>query len=146
MRPSLVIPRIRAQAPIFQGRVAGAKGIAQAIANDDLPAPNCFIVLMGITPAEEALLGPHKPQMLVQLAALICVPNAVNDERGQGAAEDLYSCFLQLRDALQDWTPDAAKYGPVQMDALTLDGETYNRARAWAQVDFNSTADLPDLV
>jgi len=144
---------------VFEGRVVGAKGVAQALVSDDLPVPQCIIVLMGITPSEESVLsagdgllsgeeyfaGNSDPDMTVQLSALIGVANAPGDDRGQGAAEDLFDAFIQLRNALHGWTP-GNNYAPISMDALTLDGETYNRSRAWAQVDFNTTAPLSALV
>ena len=145
MRPRLIIPRLRAQCPIFENRVAGSIDYKRAVTNDDLPVPHAFVLLQGITPTGEELLSGLDQEVNSQLSVVIAVSSAV-DARGQDAGEQLITCFAQVRDALLGWSPDPALYGLILMDGLTLaEGESFTRARSWAQCDITSTALVRDL-
>ena len=145
MRPSLIIPRLRAACPIFAGRVAGAIGYRQAIQQDDFPAPHAFVLLAGISPTGEDLVSQLDQEVNLQLSVVLAVSSAA-DDRGQDACEQMVSCFVQVRDALLGWSPDPTKYGPILMDGLTLsEGESFTRARAWAQCDITAAALVRDI-
>ncbi|MBK1656845.1 phage tail terminator protein [Paracraurococcus ruber] len=144
MRPSAVIPRLKAQCPIFSGRVAGAIDYKRAIQADEFPVPHAFVLLAGITPDGDDQLSSLDQGMQVQLSVVIAVSTAA-DDRGQDASERFMDCFVQVRDALLGWTPDPA-FGPILMDGMTLsEGETFTRARAWAQIDITAAAMVRDL-
>lgn len=145
MRPSLVIPRLRTQCPIFANRVAGAIDYKRAVASDDFPVPHAFVLLQGITPTGEELLSDLDQEVNSQLSVVIAVSSA-GDARGQDAGEQLISCFVQVRTALLGWSPDPTLFGLILMDGLTLaEGESFTRSRSWAQCDITSTSLVRDL-
>jgi hypothetical protein len=145
MRPSDIIPRLRAECPIFAGRVAGAIAYSKAAESDAFPVPHAFVLLQGITPSGDTQLSSLDQEMSLQFTVVIAVSSAA-DDRGQDAGEQLIDCFVELRTALLGWSSDATKYCPILMDGLTLaEGESFTRARAWAQCDFTATAMLTDI-
>lgn len=145
MRPSQIIPRLRAQCPIFENRVAGAIDYTRAVQSDDFPVPHAFVLLQGITPTGEELISNLDQEMNSQLSVVLAVSSSL-DGRGQDASEQLISCFMQVRNALLGWSPNPALYGLILMDGLTLaEGESFTRARSWAQCDITSTSLLSDL-
>lgn len=141
MRPSLIIPRLREQCPVFAGRVAGAIDYRRAIEADDFPAPHAFVLLAAIAPDGDEQIAALDQEVSCQLSVMLAV-SADGDVTGQDASQQLFSCFIQIRTALLGWTPDETRYTPFAMDGLVLaDGEaTYLRARAWAQCDITASA------
>lgn len=146
MRPSLIIPRLRAECPIFAGRVAGALDYKRALLAEDFPVPHAFVLLQGINPTGEDQLSNLDQEVNLQMSVVLAVSSAA-DDRGQDAGEQMISCFVQVRDALLGWSPDLNLYGSILMDGLTLaDGEAFTRARAWAQCDISSAAMVRDII
>lgn len=146
MRPRIIIPRLRALCPMFSGRVAGAIDFRRAMQSDDLPVPHAFVLLQGITTTGDDLLSQLDQEVNSQLTVFVSVSSTA-DERGQDASEQLIGAFVEIRDALLGWTPDASRYGAVLMDGMTLvEGELFTRARSWAQVDIVSAALVRDLI
>lgn len=144
MRPSAIIPRLRSECPVFGGRVAGAVDYRRAIVADDFPVPHAFVLLAAITPSGEVQLSRLDQEVNVQLSVVVAVSSAA-DDRGQDASEQFITCFAQIRDALLGWTPDSS-FGPILMDGFTLtEGETFTRARAWAQIDITAAAMVRDI-
>ena len=146
MRPSLIIPRLRAQCPVFSNRVAGAIQFRQAMGADDFPVPHAFVLLMGVVPTGQDLISGYDQVVNAQLQVVVAVSSAA-DDRGQDASEQMISCFVQVRDALLGWTPDPQRYGPIITDGLVLsEGESFTRARSWAEVNIVSEMLVRDLV
>ena len=141
MRPSLIIPRLREQCPVFSGRVAGAIDYRRAIESDDFAVPHAFVLLAAIAPDGDEQISTLDQEVSCQLSVMLAVA-ADADVTGQDASQQLFSCFVQIRSALLGWTPDATLYTPFAMDGLMLaDGEaTFLRARAWAQCDITASA------
>lgn len=138
MRPSLVIPRIRAQCPIFANRVAGAATYRQVSLQDDFPAPHAFVLPLGELADGEVMISAVDQELATRFAVVVAVSNT-SDERGQAAAEAIYDIRASLLTALVGWTPDATRYAPVLYRGMPDDPDV-NRARAWAQFDFEALA------
>jgi hypothetical protein len=133
MRPSLVIPRIRAQCPIFANRVAGSATFRQVSLQDDFPVPHAFVMPLGDAADGEVMLSSLDQELTTRFAVVVAVANT-SDERGQAAAETIYTIRAQLLAALVGWVP-AAGFGAVLYQGMPDDPDV-NRARAWAQFDF----------
>lgn len=138
MRPSLVIPRIRAQCPIFANRVAGAATYRQVSLQDDFPAPHAFVLPLGELADGEVMISAVDQELSTRFAVVVAVSNT-SDERGQAAAEAIYDIRAELLTALVGWTPDVTRYAPVLYRGMPDDPDV-NRARAWAQFDFEAIA------
>jgi hypothetical protein len=133
MRPSLIIPRIRAQCPIFVNRVAGSATYRQAALQDDFPVPHAFVLPLGDNADGEVMLSNLDQELTTRFAVVVCVSN-LSDERGQEAAEAIYAARAQLLAALVGWVP-AVGFGAVLYQGMPDDPDI-SRARAWAQFDF----------
>lgn len=133
MRPSLIIPRLRAQCPSFANRVGGAADYAGAQINEaDLAVPHAFVIPVASTPAENQLIGAVAQDVTETFAVGICVSNTV-DERGQDSAEVMESLIDEVVTALIGWTP-TGNFGAVEWAATEYSDP--DRARLWAQVTF----------
>jgi hypothetical protein len=139
VRPSLIIPRLRASCPIFSGRVAGAADFAAASLADDVPVPYAFVLPGGDVPGEQELIGQALQQLQDRFTVAVCVSNT-SDERGQAGAEQLHDIRAELLTALLGWSP-AAEFGPTSY--LGSDGDpTIDRARIWHAFDFACSTHL----
>lgn len=138
MRPSLIIPRLRAQCPIFASRVAGAASYRQVSQQDDFQVPHAFVLLGTDNADGEVMLSSLDQELTTRIAVVVAVANTA-DERGQDASEAIYDIRAQLIAALVGWTPDAAKFSPILYRGMPDDPEL-TRARAWAQFDFEALA------
>lgn len=138
MRPSLVIPRLRAQCPVFANRVAGAATYRQVAVQDDFPVPHAFLLPLGDVEDGEVMLSALDQELTTRFAVVVAVANT-SDERGQAAAELIHDARAELIAALVGWTPDAARYSPVLYRGMPDDPDI-TRARAWAQFDFEANA------
>jgi hypothetical protein len=137
IRPSLVIPRIRAQCPIFAGRVAGAATMRKLYANDDFPVPHAFVIPLSDSGEAEVMLSDLAMDLAVRFAVVVAVDNTT-DEPGMAAAETLMDARDQLHAALIGWAPSEA-HAPCIYAGMPDDPDT-SRLRAWCQMDFVSTA------
>lgn len=135
MRPSLIIPRLREQCPLFVNRVAGAATYRQAILQDDFPVPHAFVLLQGENADGEVMLSSLDQELTARCAIVVSVANT-SDERGQAAAELILDIRAQLLAALVGWVP-ADGYGPILYRGMPDDPDI-TRARAWAQFDFEA--------
>ena len=133
MRPSLIIPRIRAQCPIFANRVAASATYRQVSMQDDFPVPHAFVLPLGDNADGEVMLSALDQELTTRFAVVVAVSNA-SDERGQAAAEVIYDIRRALLTALVGWVP-APQYGAVLYQGMPDDPDI-SRARAWAQFDF----------
>lgn len=135
MRPSLIIPRLRAQCPLFVNRVAGSATYRQVSIQDDFPVPHAFVLPMGESDAE-VMLSSLDQELTTRFAVVVAVSNT-SDERGQAAAEAIYDIRVELLTALVGWTPDATRYAPILYRGMPDDPDI-TRSRAWVQFDFES--------
>lgn len=136
MKPSLIIPRLRASCPIFAGRVFGAAAYAEAAASDDVAAPCAFVVPAGDSALADELLGAEHLQTVEdRFAVVVCVSNTA-DERGAAGAEQLHDARAELIAALCGWSPDA------QTDPINYQGAesepAIDRSRIWHSFDFSA--------
>ena len=134
MRPSLIIPRLRAQCASFSNRVGGAADYAGAqLSEAELAVPHAFVIPVATTPIENQLLGGSVAQDVIDtFAVAICVLNTV-DERGQDSAETMEGLIEEVVSALIGWTP-SGNFGAVEWAATEYSDP--DRARLWAQVTF----------
>lgn len=137
MRPSIIIPRLRAQCPIFANRVAGSATYRQVALHDDFPVPHAFVMPLGDAADGEVMISAVDQELTTRFAVVVAVANT-SDERGQAAAEVIYDIRAQLLAALVGWTP-GANFGAVLYRGMPDDPDV-NRARAWAQFDFEALA------
>ncbi|MFH5927151.1 phage tail terminator protein [Roseomonas xinghualingensis] len=137
IRPSLVIPRIKAQCPIFANRVAGAAAMRKALLQDDFPVPHAFVVPLSDTGEGEVSLSDLAQELPARFGVVVVVDNT-SDEPGMAAAEKLMNVRDELHAALIGWAPSEA-HAPCIYVGMPDDPDT-SRARCWAQFDFTSTA------
>jgi hypothetical protein len=139
MRPSLIIPRIRSECPIFAGRVAGSATAVKAMEEGaSIPVPHAFVMPGDLVPTGEALLSGLDQELNANFSVLVALDNR-DDPRGQSAAEAMYDAAVELFSALIGWTPDASRYAPCLFAGMP-DIPDLNRAYLWAQLDFQSLA------
>ena len=138
MRPSLIIPRLRTECPIFVNRVAGSATYRQVSLQDDFPVPHAFVLPQGESAEGEVMLSALDQEIATRFAVVVAVANT-SDERGQAAAEAFYDIRVQLLTALVGWTPDASRFAPILYRGMPDDPDI-NRSRAWAQFDFEALA------
>ena len=133
MRPSLIIPRIRAQVAGFSNRVASTAEFASAQILD-VTVPAAFVV-----PLAETVDANQSMPLVTQLfddqfGVIVVVDNSV-DSRGQAGAEQLSDLRDQLLTALVGWRP-LPQYQPVTWQGsehLAMDA-----ARLWHQFNFGA--------
>ncbi len=138
MRPSLIIPRLRSECPIFSNRVAGAASLKHALMQDDFAVPHAFVVRAPMEVAE-AMLSDLDQDINLNFAVAIAVSYTA-DDRGQDASEALADCIAEVVAAIKGWTPDGELYAPILLAGETGDYTDWTRARAWTQLDFTSAS------
>lgn len=134
MRPSLVIPRIRANCPTLANRVAGAADFTAAATADDVVVPCAFVIPGGDSVDENDIIGGGLVQEVIdRFTVIVCVSNTTN-ERGQDGMETIFDIRDELLAALVGWSPDA-DHGVVNYAGA--DGDpSLDRARIWHGFDF----------
>jgi hypothetical protein len=137
IRPSLVIPRIRAQCPIFANRVAGAAAMRKLFTLDDFPVPHAFVVPLSDTGEAEVMLSDLAMELPARFGVVVAVDNTT-DEPGMAAAEMLMEARDQLHAALIGWAP-SEYFAKCLYTGMPDDPDT-SRVRCFAQFDFASTA------
>lgn len=135
MRPSLIIPRLRAQCPTLANRVAGSATYRQIVLQDDFPVPHAFVLLQGESADGEVMLSSLDQELTARFAVVVAVANT-SDERGQTAAESILDIRAELLAALVGWTPSTG-YAPILYRGMPDDPDV-TRSRAWAQFDFEA--------
>ena len=156
MRPSAIVTRLRDAIPEFQGRVAGAAGVEDAMdlldrGHSGLPVPCAYVLWAGeeasadITLSAPDLIGVAPPQQSggldaeVEIAFNILV---LVDGRGDDTGLDASERLLDIRDAmlatLRGWTPDRTRYGALIYDGAP-DPPAYNRAYGAAVFAFRGS-------
>lgn len=138
MRPSLLIPRIKAECPIFASRVAASATFRKLFDADDFPVPHAFVLPLGETWEGDATLSGLDQELKQRFAVVVAVDNT-SDERGQAAAEVFYDARAQLFAALIGWSPQPGVIGPILYSGMPDDPDI-TRARAWIQFDFEALA------
>lgn len=142
IRTSLVIPRIRAQCPIFANRVAGSLGwerfkdLMQSSAISDFPVPHAFVLPQPDTSEGSIELSSLAQELPARFGVVVVVSNT-SDEPGAIASDQLMDARDQLHAALIGFAP-AEDMAPILYEGMA-DAPDYNRAKAWAQFDFTST-------
>lgn len=136
IRPSLIIPRIRAECPIFSNRVAGTAKLRLVFDQNDLPVPHAFFTPRGSDATGDDTTSPLDQEIIRRFTVTVAVAN-ISDDRGQGAAEALCDVEAELVAALVGWSPEDGVYDPIRFLG-TPDEIDVSRARAWADFDFET--------
>jgi hypothetical protein len=131
----LIIPRLRAQCPIFSGRVFGAATYAAAADQVDVSVPCAFVIPAGDSAQPDELISQHLQIVDDRFAVVVCVSNTA-DDRGQDGAEQLHDVRAQIIAALCGWSPDA-NTDPVNYAGAEADPQI-DRARIWHSFDFSA--------
>jgi hypothetical protein len=134
MRVSLIIPRLLAECPIFDGRVAGAATYARVVQETSFPVPHAFVLPMSESATGDVMLSDLDQELRTRIAIVVAVPNA--DDRGQQSIDLLYDVRAQLLKALVGWQP-TLEFGPILYLGMP-DEPGITRARAWMQFDFEA--------
>lgn len=135
MRPSLIIPRLRASCPSFANRIGGAVDFEGAQLAEELATPCAFVIPIATSPSENQLLGGVIAQDVTDVFGVaVCVSNTAN-ERGQDSAETMHDLLDEVRDALLGWSP-GADFGPVEWAGIEFTAP--DRARLWATISFST--------
>ena len=75
MRPSLIIPRLLAECPIFAGRVAGAATYARVAQEDAFPLPHAFVLPMSEAANGDVMLSDLDQELATRIAIVVAVSN-----------------------------------------------------------------------
>jgi hypothetical protein len=134
MRPSLIIPRLLEQCPVFAGRVAGAATYARVSQEVAFPVPHAFVVPLSEAANGDVMISDLDQELNARIAIVVAVPN--EDDRGQKSVELIYDIRAQLLRALVGWQP-SQDFGTVMYLGMP-DEPAINRARVWAQFDFQA--------
>jgi hypothetical protein len=135
MRPSLIIPRLKAQVAALSNRVAAAATVEAAMDQTNLGVPNAFIVPGPDVVEGDVLLSPYAQEITARFSVVLTVANtAAGDDRGQAAVEALLDLRNTVMTALVGWTPDAARFAPLSYGGG--DEIVHTRARAHTQLEF----------
>lgn len=134
MRPSLIIPRIREECPIFGGRVAGAITVERAMEQTNLAPPSCFVVPLGDAAEGETKISDLAQELALVFGLAVCLSNP--EETGQVAVEAAHDVLDQLLPALVGFQPNE-HYGPILYRGWEFNAD--NRARAWVSFAFESS-------
>jgi hypothetical protein len=135
MRPSLIIPRLLEQCPIFEGRVAGAATYSRVAQEVAFPVPHAFVVPMSEAANGDVMMSSLDQELATRIAVVVAVPN--EDDRGQKSVEQFYDVRAQLLKALVGWQP-TEQFGPILYLGMP-DDPAVTRARVWMQFDFQAT-------
>lgn len=134
MRPSLIIPRLRANCPSFSNRIGGAVDFEGAQLSEELAVPCAFVIPIATQPSENELLGGLVAQDITEVFGIaICISNT-EDERGQDSAEVMHDLIDEIKGVLIGWIP-GADFGPVEWSGV--DFTAPDRARLWATISFS---------
>ncbi|MBI1243764.1 MAG: hypothetical protein GC202_02070 [Alphaproteobacteria bacterium] len=138
IRPSLVIPRIRATVAVFGNRVAGAAELQRLAKDGRLARPCAFVVPGGEDASATLTVGDVTQQIRPRFGVVVCIDNT-SDERGAAGAEQLVDLREALVASLVGWSPDDARYEGLVYRGMPDDPVAdADRAQIWAQFDFES--------
>lgn len=133
--PSLIIQHLRANCPIFNGRVAGALVMNSFLMADDFAVPYAFVVPLHDQGESQIEMSPLSIGLPARFGVVVAVENK-SDEPGFSAAEKFIEIRQVLLTALLGFVP-GADYAPVLYEGMP-EAPDMNRARAWCQFDFSS--------
>jgi hypothetical protein len=132
-----VILRLRAECPIFQGRVSGTQSFVAATSVDsDIGVPCCFVVPMSDTAAMRE--GSVTAQLVTErFATVVCGDNSQNARFGRGYSADtvLRQARDQLSNALMNWAPLSMQF-VADVQYARSQHLFMNNARIWHQYEW----------
>jgi hypothetical protein len=143
---AICIAQLRANAPVFQGRVAGAaeyfKGLRDY--NTSLPMPAAYVLPLGYDAEPSRGMGGSLFQIVHTHIGVAVELNAERDRRGQDPAMQLEEIRAQIfASILNLFLPGCrASTGIYAVGARSLD---LDRARSWWQWEFAYDDQITDL-
>jgi len=136
-----IIDRLKANAPLFAGNVAGAAEFSAEAEAMRLPLPMAFVMRNGSSTSEATTLGEVLQLMTEEYAVVIAVDNST-DTLGHAAEQLLEPVIEQVRKALLGWTWDTLHNG---MTFSRDDHVGFDRARLWHQMIFSTESVIASL-
>lgn len=134
MNFNVVIAQLRARAPIFDQRVAGAANFKVLPEAANLKTPAAYVIPMDEQPGDQQSATGYQQSVKEEFAVVVVLDNAV-DERGQVAAASLHAVRLALFKALLGFQP-AEHYDVVAFEGGEL--MHLDRARLYYQFEFST--------
>ncbi|WP_028310980.1 phage tail terminator protein [Derxia gummosa] len=147
MRLSLIIDELRARAPSFAGRVAGAASYQAVADNDRMAVPCAYVVPLDDDGGANRSATGTWQQITDGFGVVVVVSNAL-DERGQESTMDaVHELRAELWAALIGWAPPADSGDDY--DGITYRGGgllRMTRARLHYQYEFEAVTELHGVV
>lgn len=134
MKPSVIVSRLKAECPVFQGRVGAAADFSAAVENDLLAVPHAFVHLVRDAASETGLLGVVSQELVEVFGVTVAVDNTVGIAGGVGS-EQLDDIREELRSAMLGWEPDPCYRAFEYVGGESID---LNRARLWHRFEFQT--------
>ncbi|EKM0531137.1 hypothetical protein PTT84_001486 [Cronobacter turicensis] len=142
MKLSLIIEALRARAPSFKSRVAGAAEFQALESNAKMMLPAAYVIPTGDTVSRQESQTDYY-QVVNEGFAVVVVLDNRRDLRGQTAAFDAVdSIRAEIFGAILGWEPDDCTH------QITYDGGQVvemNRAALYYQFDFIAEREITDL-
>lgn len=138
MNLNAVIAQLRARAPVFGNRVAGAAKYLVLPEAANLQVPAAYVIPLDENPDPNKSPNGHRQTVEDSFAVIVALSNAA-DERGQGAITEVHEIRKILVRALVGWQP-GDDYDQIEYDGgglLHLD-----RARLYYQFEFKAVFDI----
>lgn len=143
MNLDTVITQLRAYAPMFQNRVAGAADYATGLESSvNLPLPACFVFPLDDAPTESSGMGGPLRQQIEERIAVVVEADNSPDRRGQTSVTTIEAMKYAIFAAILNWNPSGLpragqgfRYGGGHL--LGMD-----RARIFWQFEFYLTATI----
>jgi hypothetical protein len=148
---SQVITQLRAAAPVFESRVAGAAQYANAIADQVwMERPAAYVLPLGMEASDNESMTGLWQMVTVKTGIVIDLDNSL-DRRGQAPTDSVTTFFYDICKAILNWRPDWDPTNPsanvetrgfrfVSGDVIDMD-----RARLRYQFEFALDITLSDL-
>lgn len=134
MELNLVIAHLKAYAPTFVQRFAGAAQFKAVDENTAMVAPCAFVIPLEDSPGEAISQNAVRQNLTDSFAVVVCLDN-VDDERGQKPATDLHFIRKELWKALLGWRP-TAEYDGIAYEGGSL--QKLHRSQLWYQFEFGA--------
>jgi hypothetical protein len=138
MNLEAVIEHIRARAPIFAQRVAGAAQFKILPEAANMPVPAAYVVPLDENPDQQQSSNSYRQTVEDSFAVIVVLSNTA-DERGQGAITSVHDIRKILFQTLVGWEP-GDDYDQIEYDGGAL--LQMDRARLYYQFEFKANYDI----
>lgn len=142
MNLQAVIEQIKANCPLFGGRVAGAAEFAASKDQVWMDLPACYVIPLEESAGENTISNALRQLITEQVGVVVEFDNRA-DRRGQSVAETFEDMKAGIFAAVLNWRldPQRAARGLEYAGSRLLD---FDRARLFYQWDFSLTSLITD--